>query len=57
MAHHLKAQGYIPVGAREFLTPGGGPVLVLSKKSKFGGRLRNGKLGERLMPKRGGIVY
>jgi len=37
--------------------PDGGPILVLSKKSKFGGRMRKGKAG-RVMPERGGgVVY
>lgn len=39
----LKAQGYTQIGSREFRPPDGGPVLVLPKKSKFGGLLRQGK--------------
>lgn len=60
---HLLKQGYTRVGSREFASPNNGPVLVLAKKSHFGGVLRTGKKGEgqhkggRYMPERGGIVY
>ena len=42
----LLAQGYTRIGGREFRPPGGiGPVMVLTKKSRFGGELRGGKRG------------
>jgi hypothetical protein len=41
----LKSQGYEAVGQREFRPPDGGPILVLTKKCRFGGRLRSGKMG------------
>ena len=43
---YLLSQGYKQVGSKEFEPPNGGPVLVLTKKSKFGGVLRPGKSGE-----------
>lgn len=45
----LISQGYTQVGSRDFSPPDGGPVRVLTKKSKFGARLRNGKEGTRNM--------
>jgi len=46
-----------PLGAREFCPPDGGPILVLTKKCRFGGELRRGKGSEqgasRVMPRRG----
>jgi len=39
----LLRQGYTPVGNREFAAPNGGPVVVLTKKCRFGGRVRLGK--------------
>lgn len=41
----LIKQGYIQVGQREFRPPDGGPIEVLTKKSRFGARLRQGKMG------------
>ena len=41
----LLSSGYKQVGNREFQRPGE-PILVLSKKSKFGRPLRKGKTGE-----------
>ena len=41
---HLLLQGYEAVGQREFRKPGGG-IVVLTKKSRFGARLRSGKEG------------
>lgn len=57
----LRFLGYTQIGSREFSPPDGGPVLVLSKKSKFGAPLRRGKGGEgikskRLCPKRANSV-
>ena len=55
---YLLSKGYKKVGTREFLPPDGGPVLLLNRKGKFGGMLRNGKSGvkslsgrNRFMPK------
>ena len=45
LVHEL---GYTQVGAREFSPPDGGPVTVLTKKSRFGARLRPGKLGRHM---------
>lgn len=42
---YLLSQGYKRVGSREFAPPDGGPVLVLTKKSRYGARLRGGKEG------------
>jgi|SRR3972149_3223285 len=66
-AHYLQTQkGYTKVDSRAFRPPDGGPIMVLTKKSRFGGELRGGKRGEnstqrsptRYMPKRryGGII-
>lgn len=62
----LLRQGYTQVGPREFSPPDGGPIRVLTKKSRFGGLLRGGKRGEansggpptRMMPLKrfGGII-
>lgn len=54
---YLKSIGYQQLGTREFAPPDGGPVLVLSKVTRFGGRMRKGK-EKRVMPKDGsGVVY
>ncbi len=45
----VKAEGYIRIGPREFRKDGH-PVRVLTKKIRFGGRLRAGKEGSRYMP-------
>ena len=50
MRKYLLRTGYTQIGPREFQPPGGGPIRVLTKKSRFGARLRSGKLGERFMP-------
>lgn len=47
-AKWLLRQGYKQVGPREFCKDDG-PILVLTKKSRFGARLRGGK-GDRQMP-------
>lgn len=47
---HLIEQGYVQVSARDFKPPDGGPVLVTTKKSRFGAKLRIGKEGTRNMP-------
>ncbi len=46
---YLLSQGYKRAGSREFAPPDDGPVLVLTKKSRYGARLRAGKEG-RVMP-------
>lgn len=51
-AHHLLLDGYTQIGSREFKPPGGGPVRLLTKKSRFGGNLRGGK-ESRYQPERG----
>lgn len=48
-AKYLLSQGYKQIGPREFAPPDGGPIMLLSKKSKFGARCRGGK-GDRQMP-------
>jgi len=55
--------GYERRGSREFSPPDGGPIRVLTKKSRFGGGLRRGKSpdkkkGGRLMPEKftGGLI-
>lgn len=40
--NHLISLGYSQIGTREFLKEGE-PVLFLTKKSRFGGKLRKGK--------------
>jgi len=50
---------YEDIGGRCFRPPDGGPIRMLTKKSRFGASLRLGKLGERWMPKsrgRSGVV-
>src|SRR5687767_11681699 len=49
MKHYLLSEGYTQVGPREFSAPptkenpDGGPIRVLTKKSRFGAPLRPGK--------------
>ena len=60
---YLVSQGYTQVCAREFQLTADAPILVLPKKSHFGGVLRTGKSdktarGSRFIPKHGGgIVF
>lgn len=49
-ARHLLKEGWVQVGPRDFRPPDGGPILVLTKRTKFGGKLRSGKEGNRNMP-------
>jgi len=59
MVNNLKQLGYTQVGPREFQEPEDGCILVLTKKSRFGQRLRSGKEANRHMPKKrhgGGIT-
>lgn len=57
MKQHLLKQGYTQVDSRAFSPPGGGPIRVLTKKSRYGAKMRPGK-GGRNMPsgRTGGIV-
>lgn len=52
----LLRQGWEQIGSREFRSPDGGPIRVLTKPSRFGGKLRNGKEGTRNMPQEGGGI-
>jgi len=46
-AHYLiNICGYRQVGSREFSLGDGSPIRVLTKKSRFGCRLRRGKSGQ-----------
>ena len=40
---HLVAAGFVPVGPRELVDPADGYVRVLTKKIRFGARVRRGK--------------
>ena len=59
---YLTREGYVRIGSREF-TKGDGPVLVLPKKTHFGGVLRGGKrekgVGSRgtFQQRHGGCVF
>jgi hypothetical protein len=46
---YLLGQGYTKIGPREYAAPNNGPIVFLTKKSRFGARCRGGK-GERFMP-------
>lgn len=50
-SQYLEAQGYTKLSSRTFQPPPhiGGGVLVLTKPSRFGGKMRGGK-GSRYMP-------
>ena len=55
MRHYLlKVKGYTQDGSmvrgRDFRPPDGGPVLILTKQSRFGSRMRAGKGENRYMP-------
>jgi hypothetical protein len=45
----IKVEGCKQIGPREFARPNGGPIVVLTKKQRFGSRLRGGK-ADRQMP-------
>lgn len=47
--NYLLAQGYTQIDSRAFSPPDGGPVRILTKPSRFGAMLRNGKEGTRNM--------
>ena len=46
-ARYLMSQGYTQIGSREFRPSDGGPIQVLTKKSRFGAAVRRGKGGEK----------
>ncbi len=46
--NYLIRDGYTQIGSREF-SKNSGPIMVLTKKSKFGSMVRGGK-AERFMP-------
>ena len=50
MVQSLLAQGYIPLGKREFEHPETHVVRVLTKRCRYGARLREGKEKSRRMP-------
>lgn len=50
MVRYLLGERYERIGPREFRPPDGGPIRVLAKRTRYGARLRTGKLGERFMP-------
>lgn len=58
-ARYLIKQGYTRIGRKEFFPPDGGPIIILTRSSKFGMPLRVGKEHTRHMPNRrtgGGII-
>ena len=44
----MKIEGCKQIGPREFARPNDGPIVLLTKKIRFGARLRGGK-GDRFM--------
>jgi hypothetical protein len=59
MKHYLvSVLKFKAVGSREFAPPDGGPIRVLTKKCRYGARMRTGKMGERFQPEvgRGAII-
>ncbi len=57
MVRYLMNKGYTRLGSRMFSAPDGGPIEVLTKRSRFGARLRSGKEQQRYMPKFGhGVI-
>ncbi len=48
---HLLSTGHERIGSREFRQPNGEGILVLTKKCRYGGRMRLGKEGNRYVPK------
>ena len=58
-AKYLRSLGFKQVGSREFQDPSDGTIRVLTRKGKFGARLRTGKENTRHMPGRprtGGLI-
>lgn len=58
MKNYLIKQGYTKIGSREFSPPDGGPVRVLTKKRRYGARMRQGKESGRVRPvsRWGGVI-
>lgn len=52
-ANYLIKRGYRRISTREFEHPTTKEILVISRRSKFGSRLRTGKEGQRFMPTSG----
>lgn len=48
--NYLIKQGFVNIGSRELIDPKDNSIRILTKKSKFGGKLRKGKEGSRAMP-------
>lgn len=56
MSHYLvSVEGYEQIGGREFRKEGH-PIRVLTKKTRFGARLRTGKNQERMMPENNAVI-
>ena len=55
---YLIKQGYTATGSQTFAAPNGGPVLILTKKGRFGAKLRTGKEATRNMSmKHCGVIF
>jgi len=52
----INVEGYEQIGPREFQKDGH-PVRVLTKKMRFGGRLRPGKAGRVMMEGVHAVIY
>lgn len=53
---YLVKEGYTVVGSRALQAPNDGPIQILTKKSRFGAKMRNGKEATRNISGRGGVV-
>lgn len=53
---HLIAEGFTQLGPREFKAPNGGPIRILTKRSRFGAEMYWTSEKTRFMPKNPGIV-
>lgn len=49
-SNFLISQGFKKIGIKEFIDPKDNTIRILTRKSKFGGKLRKGKEGSRAMP-------
>lgn len=49
----IDVEGYTQIGPREFAAPNGGPIRVLTKKSRFGCMCRPGKENRWMFPQHG----
>lgn len=47
MSRYLIQIGYVRLSSREFVNPQNGYIRMLSKRARFGGRLRSGKGGDK----------